>query len=280
MTLGSQFTLPFWLMRRFRSVMFVTTSFLSLAAYAVDGVVEINQAKILATGGFPYVISASGSYRLTSNISVSALPSPANRTAIRLDIGNVVLDLNGFTISGPVQCNGPSPATLVCTPTATFVGLGYGITDGGAQRNIVIKNGIVTGMGRDGIGLTASDQVQVDNVQATENGGTGIGISAGIIRNSLMYRNGGDGATINYGTIIASVARGNRGVGLSLLRGLATDNVADSNGGLGLSIDEVGFSRNVLTGNNGGNSGVQVGGGISAGQNVCSHAGGLSTVCP
>ena len=50
---------------------------LGSSARAVDGVVEINQAKALAggvtagdTAGFPATISQSGSYRLTGNLTV------------------------------------------------------------------------------------------------------------------------------------------------------------------------------------------------------------------
>jgi len=43
------------------------------SAGAVDGTIEINQAKVLAQGGsFPYTIGASGSYRLTGNLTVPA----------------------------------------------------------------------------------------------------------------------------------------------------------------------------------------------------------------
>ncbi len=39
------------------------------SAGAVDGTIEINQAKVLANGGFPYTISASGGYRLTGDLT-------------------------------------------------------------------------------------------------------------------------------------------------------------------------------------------------------------------
>jgi hypothetical protein len=42
------------------------------SAGAVDGVIEINQAKVLAAGGFPFFITTGGSYRLTSNLTVPA----------------------------------------------------------------------------------------------------------------------------------------------------------------------------------------------------------------
>ena len=41
---------------------------LASPALAVDGVIEINQAKVMAAGGFPYLLPASGSYRLTSDL--------------------------------------------------------------------------------------------------------------------------------------------------------------------------------------------------------------------
>lgn len=44
----------------------------SVAARAADGVVIIDQATVLASGGFPYVINAPGSYRLESNLTAKA----------------------------------------------------------------------------------------------------------------------------------------------------------------------------------------------------------------
>jgi hypothetical protein len=70
--------------------------------WAVDGVTEINQTTITASGGFPYSISTSGSYRLTSNVTVPDV----NTTAIVITAPGVTLDLNGFAILGPVTCSG------------------------------------------------------------------------------------------------------------------------------------------------------------------------------
>src|SRR6185437_2583451 len=44
---------------------------LSISAFAVDGVVLINQNTVIAAGGFPYHITQAGSYRLTSNLVVT-----------------------------------------------------------------------------------------------------------------------------------------------------------------------------------------------------------------
>src|SRR5262249_44867667 len=92
-------------------------------SYAVDGVVLINQSAALAGGvvpfdapGFPVTIEVSGSYRLSGNLVVP----DAKTTAIQILASNVTLDLNGFSITGPVQCTG-FPVTS-CIPFATGSG--------------------------------------------------------------------------------------------------------------------------------------------------------------
>src|SRR6266700_7689406 len=83
------------------------------AVLAVDGVVLINQSTVMAAGGFPYTITQPGSYRLSGNLTVP----DANTTAIQVMADNVTIDLNGFSIIGPMVCNG-FPVTS-CSPAAT-----------------------------------------------------------------------------------------------------------------------------------------------------------------
>jgi hypothetical protein len=70
----------------------------------------------------PYAISASGSYYLTGNITVTT------GTAIQITGSGVTLDLNGFSI-----ISSASPTT------------GNGIEITGSARNIVVRNGTVQG---------------------------------------------------------------------------------------------------------------------------------------
>jgi hypothetical protein len=49
----------------------------TIPALAEDGVIEINQAKINASGFPIFSISSSGSYKLTSNITVTAAATEA-----------------------------------------------------------------------------------------------------------------------------------------------------------------------------------------------------------
>jgi hypothetical protein len=64
---------------------------------AVDGVIEINQALVTAAGGFPYKIITPGSYRLTGDLTVSAVATDA----IDISAAPVTIDLNGFSLTGP-----------------------------------------------------------------------------------------------------------------------------------------------------------------------------------
>src|SRR5262245_30660355 len=64
-------------------------------ARAVDGVIEINDASILAAGGYPGVIGVPGSYVLTGNLT-----PPPGANGINVLAPDVTLDLNGFAITG------------------------------------------------------------------------------------------------------------------------------------------------------------------------------------
>src|ERR1700760_4561283 len=96
---------------------------MSSSLYAVDGVVLIDQNHALAgnitpgdTPGFPVTITQPGSYKLSGNLTVA----DANTTAIVIASDYVTLDLNGFSIIGPVNCTS-SPA--VCPTSGTGVGV-------------------------------------------------------------------------------------------------------------------------------------------------------------
>ena len=82
---------------------------LSSPALAVDGMLEINQACAVSTGcfsgdaaGLPVTITAAGSYRLTSNLTVP----DENTDGIVVSANDISIDLNGFGIIGPVTCSG------------------------------------------------------------------------------------------------------------------------------------------------------------------------------
>jgi len=76
-------------------------------AMAVDGVRLLRQPRT-----FPIVISNPGSYRLGGNLTVST----PDTTAIDAEASDVTIDLNDFTIAGPVTCTGTPPSLGTCNP--------------------------------------------------------------------------------------------------------------------------------------------------------------------
>ena len=112
------------------SVLSATALLLALSAtsaFAVYGVIEINQARALAgnvtsgdTAGFPVTISQSGSYRLTGNLTV---PNTSVH-AIQIIADNVPVDLNGFSIIGQTVCSG---ASLDSIANGVIRGMGMGL---------------------------------------------------------------------------------------------------------------------------------------------------------
>src|ERR1039457_6396906 len=97
---------------------------LSASAWAVDGQVLINQSTVMSSGGFPYHITQTGSYKLSGN-----LVAPLNQQAIQIIASNVTLDLNGF------NANYPRVFQFSCLGDG-----GYGV----GASDVSIRNGTVT----------------------------------------------------------------------------------------------------------------------------------------
>lgn len=264
------------------------------AALAVDGTKLIDQARALAGGltpgdgpGFPVLISQPGSYRLSGNLTVP----DAGTTAIEITADNVTLDLNGFSIQGPTVCSGIPTS---CAPAGTGIGVL------GRANYIAVRNGIVRGMGADGVQLTErigsagrSLGHQVSDLQVNGNGGYGISIGTGIVRNSVVRVNGGRGISVDSGLVTGNLVSQNVEAGVRIAgTGAVLDNTISDNGSCGASVNSglvrgnnllqndpglclgaAGYLGNTLIGNN-------PSGGLNLGQNLCgSTVSGLS-LCP
>jgi hypothetical protein len=245
---------------------------LSNDARAGDGVIEINQACVTSStgcfpgdsSGFPVTITQSGSYRLTTNLSV-----PLNTTAIQINAFDVTLDLGGFSVDGLNNCRGYP--TNDCDVTSGAPGINSD------QYLIAVRNGLVTRMGGQCIRLAGASS-EVDRVRAHACGGTGIEMGgAGRVTNSFSganYANGiflGEGgvaennevrANFSFGLLVPSAPR----LSSAVIGNRAFDNFS---GGLAFGIGtpnlEVLVSRNVSSDN-----GVfQIFGGRSLGDNLC-----------
>ena len=259
--------------------------FLAGPVLAVDGVIEINQAKVKAGGVtasdtplFPVTIDHSGSYRLTSDLDVTdatARPggaSAADAVAINVTADYVTIDLNGFSIIGPAVCTG-TPPMRTCTPT----GAGSGINDGTGSGAIhtTVLNGTVHGMGFAGISLGPGKEARIERVHAAGNGSVGIAVGEGAtVTGCTSSRNSGGGILVSR----ASSVRDNL-VFSNNVTGITTDvsclvagNTSTANGSMGLDLGaRTGYFNNVLSFNSGG----AVSGGVNLGQNMCDAA-----LCP
>jgi len=263
-------------------------------ASAVDGVIEINQARALAGGvtatdapGFPVTLDSDGSYRLTGNLTVA----DKNKTVIEVSAlaTEVTIDLNGFSLLGPVVCD---PA---CSPTG---GVGNGITFlGGALH---VRGGSIRGMGLDGVhsnglafldriaayyngrhGLYVASAASISGCVAGANGGNGIqaGTASVIVHNSVLSNNGEGIFTGSNSTVEGNTVTGNLSAGIETSAGsVILDNAVANNTGYGLHGTgiSIGYARNVLDNNHGGNANPQVLNAIQIGANIC----GGDTTCP
>ena len=140
----------------------------ALPVFAVDGVREINQACAVNTGcfpgdtaAFPVVITASGSYRLTSDLS------PAAADAINVNAEDVTIDLNGFRLVGAGCCTGISAD---------------------ATPHVAVRNGLVRGFQ---FGLDMGAHNRVENLPVRNCGATGIIMNGpgGFVRGNIVTDN-------------------------------------------------------------------------------------------
>jgi parallel beta-helix repeat protein len=257
--------------------MFFAVAMLTLAssARAVDGTIEINQAKVMAATGFPYFITATacngnpcGSYRLTGNLTV-----PASKNGIDVGLPNVTIDLNGFSITGPGSTS------------ATPIGI-----DAAGQGGVTVENGTVTGFGTGvqvgilGIvrnvhadanitGINGGNNTVVEGCTANNASGEATN-SAGIFCSASCAISGNTvNGNLNFGIlcnangcVISGNTANSNDVGIECNGSgcLISGNTILNNGGDGIIADSTtGYGGNVLNGNT-----PNVSGGISMGNNV------------
>lgn len=183
------------------------------------------------TAGFPVTVGGSGSYRLTSNPSVSS----ANITAIVVTAGDVSIDLNGFSISGPTVCTGdPEIATIppACSPTGT----GFGI-DASIHPRVRVHDGSIHGM--DGTGVRVGTRPVIERLHVEGNGANGIwALQSSRVADNVSVGNETWGIAGDSGSVITgNIAQGNGQIGIwAGIGATVIDNTARVNGSNGFSV--------------------------------------------
>jgi hypothetical protein len=222
---------------------------LPLSATGGDGVIEINQASVLAGAGFPYTITQPGSYRLTGLLTVPDV----NTTGIRIEAEGVTLDLGGFGVVGPVTCQGDGTTRSLNTScSASGSGIGIFVDSGGVA---VIRNGFVRGMGSAGILVGGNFGSVVERVVVEENAGDGINLFLGRLADSVSRFNGGNGVHqcdcggSGHNQIVGNVVERNRGIGIRAGQGVVQENYVFYNGSHGVYVGAGGSNGAHVTGN-------------------------------
>jgi hypothetical protein len=221
---------------------FVLMLGLAVPALAVDGVREISQTCAVNTGcfsgdtaGFPVTIVASGSFRLTSDLSVD-VPT----TLIDIAASDVTVDLNGFHIRG------------------TGGGGGDGVSS--IASNVTVRDGSVGPVGAVGVNLTGSRaRVEGVRVSGAFSGGIATGFNSLVTGCSVSQSSFGPGIETDSGSrVIANVATGNDANGISVSDStLVEGNTVTGNAGRGIHAG----ARSIVKGNvsaSSGSTGIRV----------------------
>jgi len=278
----------------------ITTNTAAIAAHD-DGVFEISQTCASSTGcftgdapGFPVTLIASGSYRLTSNLTVP----DENTDGIQVSSPSIRIDLNGFAISGPVTCSG---GPLSCTPAS---GTGSAVkTVSPSAFGTLVANGSITGMGAYGVlvgpfavvtnlyvhsnrldGIFILEGSAASSNLVSLNGGVGIagtgihGSRGSTVSGNTVYFNALGGISTSTGSTVSNnTVYANTGDGIFAETGSAiSGNTVHSNSGAGLSLGaDASYRDNTVTGNG---AGIVLG--VNRGGNYCSGIGVVSADCP
>lgn len=119
----------------------------------------------------PYTILTPGPYVVLGNLSL------ASGNGIEIAASDVVLDLNGFVLTG-------DPAS------------GHGIYMAASNENVTVQNGTLRNWGGDGIQARYTF-LSVRNVSCQQNSGDGIEMGRGTVGGVVLSGNGGAGLRLN-----------------------------------------------------------------------------------
>ena len=217
---------------------------------ADDGVVLINQSKAVAGSvtpgdlpGFPVTITRRGSFKLSGNLTVT----DPNVDVINIKADHVTLNLNGFTIQGPMDLCANKVVPTWCYDRTAGTGVRALYSPGAYATDVAVLNGSVRALDF-GVVLVYGSRAERLSVQNNRSGG--LTVDGGcIVSGNIVSRNGGHGLAA-YGCIV-------------------TGNHISFNEGYGLEItDSTVWSNNIVDGNN--SNGDQVRGrGVDGGGNYC-----------
>lgn len=201
-------------MKRLMPLLPVSLLLLANVARAVDGQIKIAQT---STTTFPITISASGSYVLTTDLTVTS----TTVNAITISADDVTLDLNGHTISGPGSGSGSGVRAY-------------------DQLHITVQNGAVRDFGWMGVSIDQTNYHAgghiIRNICARNNVQGGIHVTSGLVVDCTAVNNGSSGISCVKGIVRSCVAHENDSLGMFIGVSTVTDCQVYSNAGHGIYV--------------------------------------------
>jgi len=206
------------------SLLFALTTLCATSSFAQTLISQVSGTT------FPLIYTSSGSYKLMSNITVSTF----GVNALEFNAPNVTLDLNGFTISGPMVCT-----TTSCNSTASSTGV-YMYQNGSTVKNGFIKGfyygaSVTYGLAEylnvssNYIGIYANGST-VDHNSASSCYYSGIWANNGAVSDNSVLQNGLYALIAQYSSVVSNAITANNGYGLYIYNGIYANNTIFSNG--------------------------------------------------
>lgn len=182
----------------------------------------------------PIVINARGSYYLTGNI----IATDFGESAIRINVGDVTLDLAGFMIRN-----------------SELGEWNYGVIIASGADSIEIRNGTIRGCVFDGVRAWETSGLRLFDLRLHHNGNAGVAQSAGdavIDRCDLRHNNFGALLQGRRSMVTNTIASHNGLLGIRVgSESMVSDCIALHNGTTGISVALGSTVRSCLTHDNG-----------------------------
>jgi parallel beta-helix repeat protein len=183
----------------------------------------------------PITIDTPGHYYLTNDVT-----GVAAAHGITIDVGDVSIDLNGFTMTGPagsfngIFVNTPSQNVTVRNGSVVdWDGIGIEISN---ARDAVIEDVHVSGSG--GVGIVTEIGTRISRCSVTQNGNSGIVTGdQNIISDCTTTENGGVGLVAGDQSVITDVTATGNAHGIDAGANVRVTNcVASENNGFGVRV--------------------------------------------
>ena len=156
----------------------------------------------------PCTITNAGSFYLAANLTGSP-----GQSGIIIQVDNVTVDLNGFTLLGAA-------------------GSGAGIAVNTNLQNIVLINGVLRGWGLAGVAALGATGVRAEHLLATRNAGAGLAVGLNsVVADCLVTANGSDGIVVDSQCFVQNNACSTNGTSAmdAGIHALGTGNRIDGN---------------------------------------------------